>query len=178
LNLLSKIKIRAVDSGDLQMLSQIASITFNESFAAFNTPENMCSYINEHFNESALKTDVENDSNLYYLIYTDQQAVGYMKLRFNSSIEGIEDYFSIEIERIYILKNYHKQGLGKRLIQKAIQIAKENNYNLLWLAVWEHNTNAIAFYEHMGFTRFSTKTFVLGNDVQNDICYKLKIDLC
>jgi ribosomal protein S18 acetylase RimI-like enzyme len=40
--------------------------------------------------------------------------------------------------------------------------------DVLWLAVWERNPRAIAFYEKSGFDQVGRTTFKLGNDLQFD----------
>ncbi len=172
---MSKVKIQVAEINESSALADVAAATFTESFSEYNTAENMQKYIEDNYCESNLKSELEDNSVIYFIVSYNKQVAGYMKLRLNSTYREIEDYFSIEIERIYLLKKFHKLGLGKRLILKSIQLAKQNGYNLLWLAVWERNTNAISFYEHLGFTQFSNKPFMLGNDLQNDICFKLGI---
>ncbi|WP_371873239.1 GNAT family N-acetyltransferase [Lysinibacillus sp. Ag94] len=57
----------------------------------------------------------------------------------------------LEIERIYIRNKYQGKGLGKHLINKAMEIAVAQNKKSIWLGVWEKNDNAIGFYKKMGF---------------------------
>jgi diamine N-acetyltransferase len=51
-------------------------------------------------------------------------------------------------------------------------VAKENGFDLIWLGVWEHNVRAQAFYKHMGFEKFSSHIFMVGNDPQTDFLMK------
>ncbi|MDQ0192799.1 ribosomal protein S18 acetylase RimI-like enzyme [Paenibacillus wynnii] len=55
------------------------------------------------------------------------------------------DNDSLEIERIYIKNKFLKQGLGKYLINKAIEIAIERKKETIWLGVWGKNESAITF---------------------------------
>ena len=75
---------------------------------------------------------------------------------------------SLEIERIYIRKKLHKQGLGKYLINKAIEIAIERNKEKIWLGVWEKNESAITFYKKMDFVQTGTHSFYMGDEEQID----------
>jgi ribosomal protein S18 acetylase RimI-like enzyme len=40
--------------------------------------------------------------------------------------------------------------------------------DVIWLAVWEKNPRAIAFYEKKGFRKVGRQTFQLGSDIQHD----------
>jgi diamine N-acetyltransferase len=75
---------------------------------------------------------------------------------------------SLEIERIYIKKEFQKHGLGKLLFNKAMEIAGKRNKKKIWLGVWEKNENAIAFYQKMGFVQTGTHSFYMGEEEQID----------
>ncbi len=78
------------------------------------------------------------------------------------------DNHSLEIERIYISKRFHTQGLGSHLMKKAIDIAKEQNKEKIWLGVWEKNERAITFYQKSGFVRTGAHSFYMGEEEQID----------
>jgi ribosomal protein S18 acetylase RimI-like enzyme len=78
----------------------------------------------------------------------------------------------MEIERIYVLKEYHGHKIGQLLFEKAISIAKSMEKKYVWLGVWEKNERAIAFYTKNGFTVVDHHLFKLGDDVQTDYLMK------
>lgn len=47
---------------------------------------------------------------------------------------------------------------------------------MLWLAVWEKNPRAIAFYEKNGFRAVGDQPFQVGSDTQRDIVMVRDID--
>lgn len=50
--------------------------------------------------------------------------IGYLKLNFAHAQTELRDGSSIEIERIYVLKENHGKGVGIELLNFAIEIAK------------------------------------------------------
>lgn len=62
--------------------------------------------------------------------------------------------------------------LGRKLINFCTGWAKENDFKVIWLGVWEHNQKALRFYEKMGYEHFGEHTFLLGDDVQTDYLMK------
>ncbi|MGZ3867413.1 MAG: GNAT family N-acetyltransferase, partial [Bacteroidia bacterium] len=82
---------------------------------------------------------------------------------------------NIEIERIYVQKKHHDKKAGYAIMQKCIEFAKEKKFEVIWLGVWEKNERALKFYEKVGFEKFGTHNFQLGDDAQND--YLVKMDL-
>lgn len=54
------------------------------------------------------------------------------------------------IEELGIKKEFQKQGIGKLLMQKVKEIAKEEKCHRLELNCWKFNQNAIEFYKKIG----------------------------
>jgi len=96
-----------------------------------------------------------------------------MKLNLDKTQTESEHDNTLEVQRIYVLREYKGKQIGKLLMQKAIEIGKSNNLNYIWLGVWENNINAIKFYEKLGFEKFDTHIFKLGEDEQIDNLMKL-----
>lgn len=149
-------------------LQEISCQTFKESYATYNTEEDMEAYIKEYFNETSLKYSINDKQTLFYLAKEANEIVAYIKTNFksipNASLQGK----GIELERIYVLKSCIGKGLGDLLLQKAIKVAIENQCDYLWLGVWEHNIRAISFYKKNGFQIIGEHQFLLGKDVQKD----------
>lgn len=74
----------------------------------------------------------------------------------------------IELVRIYVEKDIIGRGYGAALMEACLETARTNGNEPIWLGVWEKNRRAIGFYEKWGFEKNGMKTFVLGNDLQND----------
>ena len=81
----------------------------------------------------------------------------------------------MEVERIYVLKEFHGKQIGQILFDKALEIAKEKKINYLWLGAWEKNPRAIRFYEKNGFVQFSTHLFKVGADEQTDVMMRREL---
>ena len=45
----------------------------------------------------------------------------------------------------------------------------------IWLGVWEHNINALRFYNKNGFLLYSRHIFKLGDDLQTNLLMKLML---
>jgi ribosomal protein S18 acetylase RimI-like enzyme len=83
---------------------------------------------------------------------------------------------SMEIERIYVRKEFQNSGVGQFLLDHSIQITKDKKLNLIWLGVWEHNVSAIRFYERNQFQLFGKHAFMLGSDEQTDLLMERFLD--
>ena len=87
----------------------------------------------------------------------------------------VHDPDSLEIARLYVLEEYLGSGLGKKLLDTAVDFAKQHQKKYLWLGVWEHNARAIRFYEKNGLRIFGSHPFPFGDEIQTD--YLMRLDL-
>ena len=173
---MSLLELIPVSIDDVKLLQKLSVQTFIETFGAQNSEADMQEYLNNQMSTSQLKKELEHaHSNFYFAYYKDRLA-GYLKLNFESAQrETVGTGTAFEVERIYLLNDFQRQGLGKVLFEKAVALGKEKGYRKLWLGVWEHNTPALAFYKKLGLTVFDKHTFVLGSDSQTDLMLELDL---
>lgn len=162
------INIKKCSLEDLGLLQDISVETFNETFKDQNSPENVKAYLERAFNINQLEKEVSNISSEFYFIYANGEIAGYLKVNTHDAQTEMMGNDSLEIERIYIKDKFQKHGLGKFLMNKAVEIAMERNKKSIWLGVWERNENAIAFYKKMGFVQTGTHSFYMGDEEQKD----------
>lgn len=169
------IHIKKVTLNNINQLQKIGKQTFYETFSDGNTAENMTKYLDEGFSIEKLTTEISDNNAEFYFAALDEKIIGYLKLNFGQSQTELRDDKALEIERIYVLKDFHGKNIGQILYDKAIQVAKQKNADYVWLGVWEENPRAINFYKKNGFIEFDKHIFKLGNDEQTDIMMKLKL---
>jgi ribosomal protein S18 acetylase RimI-like enzyme len=167
--------IRKATYLDIQQLKKISKQTFFETFFASNTEENMTKYLEEGFSVEKLTTEINDNNSEFYFAEFESNIIGYLKLNFEQSQTELQDNRTVEIERIYVLKDFHGKNVGQILYEKALQIAKQKDADYVWLGVWEENPRAINFYKKNGFVEFDKHIFKLGDDEQTDIMMKLKL---
>lgn len=159
----------------LHLIKKIGEDTFRETFSEMNTEDDMKKYLSENFSTEKLSEEISNNNSEYYYAMEQGDIMGYLKLNFKDAQTELKDSKSLEIERIYVLKEFQEEGVGLSFLNKAKQRAKQCNLDFIWLGVWEENSKAIHFYKKHGFEKFDKHTFVLGNDKQTDIMMKLKL---
>ncbi len=162
------INIKKCTFEDLRKLQEISYETFNETFKHQNSPENMEAYLEKAFNLEQVEKELSNTSSHFFFVYVDNEIAGYLKVNTDDAQSEEMGDESLEIERIYIKNNFQKQGLGKYLFNKAIDMAIEHNKKKIWLGVWEKNENAFIFYKKMGFVQTGAHSFYMGDEEQVD----------
>lgn len=172
---MKSITIIKISISDITELQKIGRQTFQETFADSNSEENMKSYLEEGFSFEKLTEELKNANSEFYFAKIDNEVISYLKVNFGESQTELKDNKALEIERIYVLKEFHGKKVGQLLYDKAIEIARKYNVDYVWLGVWEENTRAINFYKKNGFVEFDKHIFKLGDDEQIDIMMRLKL---
>jgi len=169
---MSDLLIRKATLVDIKRIQEIGKTTFAETFLEKNSEENMNSYLENSFNLEKLTTEITNPNSQFYLAISEDQTIGYLKVNFGLAQTEMKDSKALEIERIYVLKAYYGKKIGQQIFEKAIEIAKKEDFDYLWLGVWEENPRAIRFYTKNGFSVFDKHIFKIGDDKQTDFLMK------
>ena len=166
------IELKQVKPGDAVKLQEISRKTFSETFSESNSEADMVKYLEEGFSIEKLLEELNNEHSVFYFALFGAEVIGYLKLNF-----GTETGAGMEIQRIYVLKEYLGRKVGQMLYEKALEIAEKRNVPHIWLGVWEKNTKAISFYQKNGFFAFDSHIFLFGDDPQTDILMKKVLNI-
>jgi ribosomal protein S18 acetylase RimI-like enzyme len=172
---MNSVEIIAVTLNDLAILQKIGMETFYESFSSVNTEENMTQYLAEAYSLEKLTNELNNPHSSFYFAVVNDKIIGYLKINFGESQTELKQDNTLEIERIYVLKDFHGKKIGQLLFEKAMELAHQKKADYVWLGVWEENPRAISFYKKNGFVEFDKHIFKLGDDEQTDIMMKLQL---
>lgn len=168
------IEIKKVTLNDIEQLQKIGRQTFHETFSTGNSEGNMTKYLEEAFSLKTLTDELNDKNSEFHFALFDNDIIGYLKLNIGQSQTELKDDTALEIERIYVLKEFHGKKVGRLLYDTAMQAAKLIGAHYVWLGVWEENLRAINFYKKNGFVEFDKHVFKLGDDEQVDIMMKRK----
>lgn len=89
----------------------------------------------------------KEESKYYFMVKNDNNIIGFM----NCEIESNEGMFDIGL-----CKSYRGKGLGKKLLETAIQFLNNKNVNNIALIVIEKNKIAYEMYKKRGFIKENT----------------------
>lgn len=172
---MEKIDLKKVAEHEISLLQHISKHTFLETFSPSNSEENMKKYLEEGFSVEKLTAELNNHDSEFYFALFNKDVIGYLKVNFGISQTELKDDKALEIERIYVLQEFHGKKVGQILFEKAINLAKDKGCDYVWLGVWEENERAISFYKKNGFVEFDKHIFKLGDDEQTDIMMMKKL---
>lgn len=171
----SSIQIRIAGPADKELLADMSRRTFYDTFASANTREDMDRFMEVQFAREDLMREVDVPGNLFLLAYLDGRPAGYAFLCEKTAPAELGSLKAIEIGRIYAEQFSIGKGVGKALMQRSLEIAREKGKEWVWLGVWERNQRAIDFYTKWGFEKFGEHVFIVGFDPQTDWWMKKKL---
>ncbi|AOF54045.1 GNAT family N-acetyltransferase [Rodentibacter caecimuris] len=168
----NQLNIRKLTLNDLESLQTLGKQTFFETFVGTCSDEDMQHYLENSFNLTQLESELKNEEMHFYVAEQQGEMLGYLKVNFGAAQTELQDPSAVEIQRIYVLNQYHGKGVGQVLYRKALKLAEQHQADYIWLGVWEHNYKAQNFYRKNGFVKFDKHTFMMGTDPQTDIMMK------
>ncbi len=107
---------------------------------------------------------------LYYIVKENGVAKGFLGVEPN-----YPDADFLRVHKIYVLPEEHGKGLGRTLINKAIDLAFDLDLHTIHLNVNRFN-KAIEFYKHCGFEITGEENIDIGKDyLMEDYIMELKL---
>lgn len=160
--------MRKCELADLNQLREISIETFTDTFLAQNSLEQIAAYLNQSYSREQLRAEIMNSDSAFYFIYLNEELAGYLKLNVAGAQSEPMGVDALEVERIYVRSYYKRKGLGKHLMNYAIEIGQYKKKKKIWLGVWEKNEKAFGFYTKIGFTKTGSHSFYMGEEEQTD----------
>jgi diamine N-acetyltransferase len=142
------IVIKKCDTADIPLLLDIATKSYLETYQ-YLWDDNGAAYLLKFYSKEVLEHDISTAAATYFLVYGDDNAVGYFKIKDNAPAP-YEKKDGLEIEKLYFLKEHTGKGIGKKVMSFIENLAKEQNKSIVWLNVME-SSSALSFYEFHGF---------------------------
>lgn len=155
-------KIRKANKSDIEGIAKVhfaaMQTTYRglmpDDFLASRTLEERIAKWNETF---------ESDYEIFFVAEDEGNIVGFCGGAKNEH-EGTKDKYKYELKKIYILKEFQSQGLGKMLVKEFVSQIKEMGYNSLLL--WVLTTNPYRkFYDKLGGKVVAEKEFRPGEHI-------------
>ena len=111
---------------------------------------------NNYYPIEVFEEDIKNNN--LYLLKDNDSILGAFVMYEHKDIEKDVEWSDINskaylLNRVGVNVDYLRQGIGKKLVEEACNLAKEKGAKYLRLLVCEENTPAIELYEKCNFKR-------------------------
>ncbi len=143
------LNIERISISEVEKLSEVATRAYFDHYRHLWYDEGEW-YAHKCFNVSQLIEELTDSKNLFFFAVLDGKPVGFLKLRPENQLAG-QDGNGFEVERIYLTNEATGRGVGRALMEFAIEMAWQQNKDYVWLKAMDSSQNAIRFYESLGF---------------------------
>ncbi|MEO6301990.1 MAG: GNAT family N-acetyltransferase [Bacteroidia bacterium] len=161
------IEIKKADLSDLEVLTELAQISFIESHGHSAPEKDIRSYVDKSLSLDSFKQELLDQTNNYYILYYNNTPVGFSNIVFNSNDISISEKKVTRLGRLYFLKKFHGLKLGKALFEFNVDLSKQEGQKGVWLYVWAENKPALSFYKKAGFTITREAFFKISEEHSN-----------
>ena len=145
------VTLRAAEPKDAKALIEYLKIVNAETPFLLREPDE-CNITLEN-EEAFLKGKLDSEREIMLIALIDGKHVG------NCSIASVGSYKRVRHRcevAIALYQEYCGCGIGRVMLETALDIARKANYEQAELEVIEGNTKAMALYEKLGFKKYGT----------------------
>ncbi len=105
---------------------------------------------------------------LIYVAQAERAVVGFLVLQ-RQGHSAVPARNSIQLWQVYVSPAFHGTGVATQLMDTAINDARSQGHDLVWLGVSEHNERAMAFYRKHGFSTIGRHIVGSGEHAHLDV---------
>lgn len=170
------VQVASATERDLPELADVAARTFPLACPPSATPDNVAAFIADNLSQIRFSEYLTDPDRAVLIARESGRIVGYAML-----IRGVPDDAdvqravplrpAVELSKMYVLPDAHGAGVSAALMSAAVDEARELSAACVWLGVNQENQRAQRFYAKHGFEATGTKTFRLGEGVENDYVF-------
>ncbi|MEO6225868.1 MAG: GNAT family N-acetyltransferase [Sphingomicrobium sp.] len=167
------IRYRAATPADLVAIDEIFRTSFCDTFAHLYHRDDLAAFLAQF--TPALWASELGDRQFAFRIAEDAgRIIGFAKLG-PPNLPVATDAPRIELRQMYLLKEWHGQGIAGELMDWVIAEAKRRAARELYLTVYIDNHRARRLYERFGFVVVGRYDFMVGNHADEDTIMRLDL---
>lgn len=154
-------------------LADVAARTFPLACPPSVAPRDVAAFITENLSPARFAHYLADADRAVLVAVEENRIIGYAMM-----IRGVPDdprvaaavtaHPAVELSKMYVVPESHGGDAAASLMTAALQHAATSGAASVWLGVNQHNARAQRFYAKHGFAIAGTKTFRLGDHIEQD----------
>ena len=167
------VQVAVAGAADADELAAVAARTFPLACPPSLTPDDIVKFIDANLSAARFTEYVADPARVVIGAHQDRRIIGYAML-----IRGVLDDADVqravtirpaaELSKMYVLPDNHGGGVSDALMDAALAHARDLGARCVWLGVNQKNQRAQRFYARHRFAIAGTKTFRVGDVIEND----------
>lgn len=161
--------ISPLKDNQLSIVRDLAFKIWPNAYGQILSSEQLEYMLNKFYSIDALVQQLQMGQ-CFFIIEDNSEAIGFLAYEINCNESN-----QLKIHKIYVLDAYQGKGVGRLLIDFAIETAKRKQQKGVFLNVNKFN-KAQFFYEKLGFTIVKDEVIDIGNNfVMDDYVMELPL---
>lgn len=153
--------ITPLKDDQLSIVRDLAFKIWPNAYGQILSSEQIEFMLNKFYSIDALVQQLQKGQ-CFFVVKDKSEAIGFLAFEINCNESN-----QLKIHKIYVLDAYQGKGVGKQLIEFAIQSAKNNQQEGVFLNVNKYN-KAQFFYQKLGFSICKDEVIAIGNNFVMD----------
>ncbi len=157
------------------LLAPLMRATYTETFGHLYPPADLASFLDSSYAPAQLASELSDPRNYWQLVLDDTGSpAGYLEcVPARLPHPELRPDRDGEIQRLYLLKRHQGTGLGRTLMERALNHLGERYGNApQWLNVWSGNLHAQAFYRRFGFEKVGEYVLPVGETLDDEFIFR------
>src|SRR5215208_3503634 len=151
-----------------EQLNAMARQCFVDTFAGLYEAKDLAAFLDDAYGPGGLLRDLADPAFHWRVAAEDGRIAGYVKVGPVGVPAPAPKPGALEIKQMYVLKQWHGEGVAAELMEWAIANSRERGAPELYLSVFDHNHRAKRFYARHGFADVGRCEFRVGNQIDED----------
>ena len=154
MNMNNEIKIRTAVDKDIEkiypLIKDVNKMVKQHRLKFFGKLKEFQSPIEFYF--KAIK-----DKNSIIFVAEKGEVVGYVYTTIEKEPDDLIAIPYVNVNELVVKKKYRRLKIGKAMMEKVYEWARQNGLNVIQLAVWEFNRAGVNFYKKLGYETIMRK---------------------
>ena len=167
--------IRLAIDADAPALAAFGAKTFLETFGHLYPPEDKEFFLGQRFSLERTLQDIRDPARVMTMVYRGDVLVAFLDCgSLTLPVESPESD-ALELYRLYLDGTQKGTGLAHRLMDMALNWARDKQASALYLGVWSQNERAKRLYSKYGFEIVGAYHFKVGNTLDDERIMRLAL---
>jgi ribosomal protein S18 acetylase RimI-like enzyme len=149
-------KIRPLLKEELNLIRALAHQIWPNAFKEILSRDQIAYMLDLMYSDRSLLEQFDK-GHLFFVMMVERRPVGFMAIE-----RHFPEYHQLKIHKLYVNTEIQGMGAGKKLLQKAKEIAEIKGMDEITLNVNRFN-KAVGFYKRMGFAIEREEDIQIGN---------------
>lgn len=165
--------LRPATLADAPALARLGAQSFIAAFGHLYSEADLSAFLAQVHAPGPVAEEIAGDSCTHCLVEDGGDLIAYCKLRYPSHyVRYTRARDPIEIGQLYALAGRTGAGIGARLMDWALGVARERGHDAVLLSVYAGNYGAQRFYQRHGFAKIANITFQVGEQLDPELLYQ------